>query len=334
MAWHAPATRSWLPIALLAGLGVLLPMLGAYPVFLMDVLCFTLFAAAFNLLLGFTGLLSFGHAAFFGGAAYACGHALREWGWPPEAGIVFGVAVAAGLGLVMGALAIRRSGIYFAMITLALAQMLYFVFLQAPFTHGEDGLQEVPRGRLFGLLSLGDDLNLYYVVLAVVLAASAFIARVVDSPFGQVLLAIRDNEPRAVSLGYDTARVKLLAFVLSAALAGLAGALKTVVLGFAALTDAHWTMSGLVILMVLVGGVGTLLGPLVGALVVIGLEHKIGEIGALLAKITGISWFSGLGEAVTMVTGLIFIVCVMAFRRGVVGELGHWWRRRRAGATA
>jgi branched-chain amino acid transport system permease protein len=292
-----------------------------------------LFAAAFNLLLGFTGLLSFGQAAFFGGAAYACGTALRDWGWPPEAGLLFGVATAALLGALVGGLAIRRKGIYFAMITLALAQMLYFVFLQAPFTHGEDGLQEIPRGRLFGLLSLGDDLTLYYVVLVIVIAAWLFIARVVDSPFGQVLLAIRDNEARAVSLGYATDRVKLLAFVLSAALAGLAGALKTVVLGFASLTDAHWTMSGLVILMVLVGGVGTLTGPLIGALIIVGLEHKIGEIGAALAKITGISWFSGLGEAVTMVTGLIFIVCVMAFRRGVVGEFRDWWRRRRGGMS-
>jgi branched-chain amino acid transport system permease protein len=323
----------WLPFAVLLGLGVVLPLVGAYPVFLMDVLCFALFAAAFNLLLGFTGLLSFGHAAFFGAAAYACGHALREWGWPTEAGVLLGVAVAALLGALMGGLAIRRSGIYFAMITLALAQMLYFVFLQAPFTHGEDGLQEIPRGRLFGIIPLADDLTLYYVVLAVVAAAYLFIARVVASPFGQVLLAIRDNEARAISLGYATGRVKLLAFVLSAALAGLAGALKTVVLGFAALTDAHWTMSGLVILMVLVGGVGTMVGPLVGALVIIGLEHKIGEIGAVLAKITGISWFSGLGEAVTMVTGLIFIVCVMAFRGGVVGEFLDWWRRRARAAA-
>jgi branched-chain amino acid transport system permease protein len=326
-----PPLPSLLRLGAAVALAAVLPLLGAYPVFLMDVLCFALFASAFNLLLGFTGLLSFGHAAFFGAAAYACGTALREWGWPPEAGLLFGVAVAAMLGLLIGGLAIRRSGIYFAMITLALAQMLYFVFLQAPFTHGEDGLQEVPRGVLFGFISLGNDLTLYYVVLAIAVGAYLFIERVVSSPFGQVLLAIRDNEARAVSLGYATDRVKLLAFVLSAALAGLAGALKTVVLGFAALTDAHWTMSGLVILMVLVGGVGTLIGPLVGALVIIGLEHKIGEIGAVLAKITGISWFSGLGEAVTMVTGLIFVVCVMAFRRGIVGECMDWWRRRRGG---
>ncbi len=320
------------PLGLLAmvALAIVLPLVGAYPVFLMDVLCFALFAAAFNLLLGYAGLLSFGHAAFFGGAAYACGQALRVWGWPTEAGVLFGTGVAAALGAVMGALAIRRSGIYFAMITLALAQMLYFVFLQAPFTHGEDGLQEIPRGRLLGLLPLDNDLSLYYVVLAVVVGALLAIGRIVGSPFGQVLLAIRDNEARAVSLGYASNRVKLLAFILSAALAGLAGAIKTVVLGFASLTDAHWTMSGLVILMVLVGGVGTQLGPVVGALIIIGLEHKIGEIGAFLAKITGISWFSGLGEAVTMVTGLIFIVCVLAFRRGLIGELMEAWRRRRS----
>jgi branched-chain amino acid transport system permease protein len=322
-----PALRVGLAVALAAAL----PLAGAYPVFLMDVLCFALFAAAFNLLLGYTGLLSFGHAAFFGASAYACGVALRDWGWAPEAGLALGVACAAALGTAIGALGIRRKGIYFAMITLALAQMLYFVFLQAPFTHGEDGLQEIPRGRLLGLLPLADDLTLYYVVLAIVVAAWLFIGRVIDSPFGQVLLAIRDNEPRAISLGYATDRVKLLAFVLSAALAGLAGALKALVLGFASLTDAHWSMSGMVILMVLVGGVGTRLGPLVGALIIVGLEHKIGEIGAALANFTGISWFSGLGEAVTMVTGLIFIVCVTAFRRGIVGEWLDWWRRKRGG---
>ena len=330
----ARETRGRLLRAVVAlGVAAVLPALGAYPVFLMDVLCFALFAAAFNLLLGYAGLLSFGHAAFFGGAAYACGVALRDWGWPPEAGLAFGVACAALLGGLIGALGIRRKGIYFAMITLALAQMLYFIFLQAPFTHGEDGLQEIPRGRLFGALPLDNDLSLYYVVLAIVTAAWLFIGRIVESPFGQVLLAIRDNETRAISLGYATDRVKLLAFVLSAALAGLAGALKALVLGFASLTDAHWTMSGLVILMVLVGGVGTRLGPMVGALVIVGLEHKIGEIGTALADFTGISWFSGLGEAVTMVTGLIFIVCVMAFRRGVVGECADWWRRRRGGMT-
>jgi len=324
-----PALRVGVALAIAAAL----PLVGAYPVFLMDVLCFGLFAAAFNLLLGYSGLLSFGHAAFFGAAAYACGVALRDWGWPPEAGLLLGVLCAAGLGALIGALGIRRKGIYFAMITLALAQMLYFVFLQAPFTHGEDGLQEIPRGRLLGVLPLADDLVLYYVVLAIVAGAWIFMGRVIGSPFGQVLLAIRDNEPRAISLGYATDRFKLLAFVLSAALAGLAGALKALVLGFASLTDAHWSMSGLVILMVLVGGVGTRWGPLVGALVIVGLEHKIGEIGAVLANFTGISWFSTLGEAVTMVTGLIFIVCVMAFRRGIVGECIDWWHRKRGGLS-
>jgi len=323
-----PAGRVGHGLLLLVALG--LPLLGAYPVFLMDVLCFALFAAAFNLLLGFTGLLSFGHAAFFGAAAYATGHALHEWNLPTEGGVLFGVGVAALLGLVIGGLAIRRSGIYFSMITLALAQMLYFFFLQAPFTHGEDGLQGVPRGRLLGSIDLGNDLVLYYVVLGVFCGAYLLIARIVDSPFGQLLAALRDNEPRAISLGYATGRAKLLAFVLSAALAGLAGSIKAVVLGFAALTDAHWSTSGLVILMVLVGGVGTLPGPLVGALVIVGLENKIGDIGAGLARITGISWFSGLGEAVTIVTGLIFVVCVMAFRRGLIGEIEDRLRRRRS----
>jgi branched-chain amino acid transport system permease protein len=297
----------------------------------MDVLCFALFACAFNLLLGFTGLLSFGHAAFFGAAAYAAGYALKEWGWPTEAGLLFGVIVAASLGLLVGGLAIRRSGIYFSMITLALAQMVFFFFLQAPFTHGEDGMQAIPRGRLLGLAPLDHDLTLYYMVLTIFVASYLLIQRIVHSPYGQVLSAVRDNEARAISLGYATHRVKLLAFVLSAALAGLAGALKALVLGFAALTDAHWATSGLVILMVLVGGVGTLLGPVVGALIIVGLENKVGDIGAALAKITGISWFSGLGESVTIVTGLIFVICVMAFRRGVVGEISDRWRQRRSG---
>ena len=320
------------------GLGVLLlvaialPYLGAYPVFVMQVLCFALFASAFNLLLGFAGLLSFGHAAFLGSAAYCTGYALRELGWPTEAGVLLGVLAAGALGFVIGGLAIRRSGIYFAMITLALAQMLYFVFLQAPFTHGEDGLQGIPRGRLLGVLSLDNDLTLYYVVLAIFVGAYVLIERIVNSPFGQLLHAVRDNEARAISLGYATDRVKLLTFVLSAALAGLAGSLKALTLGFASLTDAHWSTSGLVILMVLVGGVGSLLGPLVGALIIVGLENKIGDIGAALAKITGISWFSGLGEAVTIVTGLIFVLCVMALRRGVIGEAAAWLQRRRTRA--
>jgi len=320
--------------ALLVALSVALPFLGAYPVFLMQVLCFALFASAFNLLLGFAGLLSFGHAAFFGAAAYFAGYALHDLAWPTEAGLLLGVAGAALLGLIFGALAIRRSGIYFSMITLALAQMLYFFFLQAPFTHGEDGLQAIPRGRLLGLVPLDNDLTLYFFVLIVCIGCYLLIQRIVRSPFGQLLHAVRDNEPRAISLGYAPDRAKLLAFVLSATLAGLAGALKALTLGFASLTDAHWTTSGLVILMVLVGGVGSLLGPLVGALIIIGLENKIGDIGAALAKITGISWFSGLGEAVTIVTGFIFVLCVMAFRRGVIGEWTAWMQRRRGGLSA
>jgi len=312
-------------------LGAVLPFLGAYPVFLMEVLCFALFASAFNLLLGFAGLLSFGHSAFLGAAAYGTGYALLQLRWPTEAGLLFGVAAAALLGLIIGGLAIRRSGIYFSMITLALAQMLYFFFLQAPFTHGEDGLQGIPRGRLLGIFSLDNDLTLYYVVLALFVGGYLFIQRVVRSPFGQLLSAVRDNEARAISLGYAPDRAKLLVFVLSATLAGLAGALKALVLGFASLTDAHWSTSGLVILMVLVGGVGTLLGPLVGALIIVGLENKIGDIGAALAEMTGISWFSGLGEAVTIVTGLIFVACVMAFRRGVIGECAAWLHQRRGG---
>jgi branched-chain amino acid transport system permease protein len=230
----------------------------------------------------------------------------------------------------MGVLAIRRSGIYFSMITLALAQMLYFFFLQAGFTGGEDGLQSVPRGKLLGLVDLTSDVTLYYVVLAIFVLSFLLIYRAVHSPFGQVLKAIRENEARAMSLGYDTARFKLLAFVLSAALAGLAGATKTLVLGFATLTDAHWSTSGLVILMVLMGGMGTMLGPILGAFVVVALENKVGDIGMFLGSVTGIEWFNGLGEAVTIVIGLIFVVCVMSFRRGMVGEVNAWWARRRA----
>jgi branched-chain amino acid transport system permease protein len=292
-----------------------------YPVLLMKILCFALFACAFNLLIGFTGLLSFGHAAFFGGASYFAGHALKVWGLPTEIGILIGTVCAAGLGLIIGGLAIRRQGIYFTMITLALAQMLFFVFLQAPFTGGEDGLQSIPRGSLLGLLELKNDIVMYYVVLAIVIAAFLFIVRIIHSPFGQVLKAIRENESRAISLGYDVERYKLLAFVLSAALAGLAGSTKAVVLGFGTLTDVHWSMSGLVVLMTLVGGLGTLVGPVVGAIVIIALENKLGDFGTWLASITNIEWFNTIGESVTMVTGLIFVICVLAFRRGIIGEL-------------
>jgi branched-chain amino acid transport system permease protein len=305
-----------------------------YPVFLMKLLCFALFACAFNLLIGFTGLLSFGHAAFFGGAGYVAGHAMKMWGLPFELAIVLGTGCGALIGLLMGALAIRRQGIYFTMITLALAQMLYFVFLQAPFTGGEDGLQGVPRGKLFGVLDLANDTAFYYVVLAICVAAFALIVRTINSPFGQVLRAVKENEPRAISLGYDVNRYKLLAFVLSAALAGLAGATKTAVMGFETLTDVHWAMSGTVVLMTLLGGMGTMAGPAIGAVIVIVLENKLGDIGTWLAGATGIEWFSTLGESVTIVTGFIFIVCVLAFRRGIVGELAAWFQRRAAAPAA
>lgn len=297
------------------------PFLGAYPVFVMKLMCFALYASAFNLLLGYTGLLSFGHAAFLGGAAYLCGHSIKVWGLNPEWALLLGTAGGAFLGWIFGLLAIRRQGIYFSMITLALAQMLFFVCLQTPFTGGEDGMQGVPRGSLFGLLDLKSDLAMYYVALAVVVLAFLLIVRIIHSPFGQVLKGIKENEARAISLGYDTQRYKLLAFVLSAALAGLAGSLKTLVLGFATLSDVHWTSSGEVILMTLVGGLGTLSGPLLGSAVVVVLENKLGEIGNVLAALSGVDWFKTLGESVTMVTGLIFVICVLAFRRGIMGEI-------------
>ncbi|KUE86663.1 branched-chain amino acid ABC transporter permease [Cupriavidus necator] len=308
------------------------PLAGAYPVFVLKVLCFALFACAFNLLIGYTGLLSFGHAAFFGGAGYAAGHAMKVWGVTPEIGLILGTGAGALIGYVVGSLAIRRQGIYFSMITLALAQMLFFICLQAPFTGGEDGLQGIPRGKLFGVLPLSDDLTLYYVALAIIVAAFALIVRTVHSPFGQILKAIKENEPRAISLGYDVDRFKLTAFVLSAALSGLAGSIKALVLGFETLTDVHWSMSGSVILMTLVGGLGTLSGPIVGAFVVVALENKLGDIGNFLASVTGISWFGTLGESVTMVTGVIFVICVLTFRRGIMGELlarfgGHSGKR-------
>jgi branched-chain amino acid transport system permease protein len=298
-----------------AGLVLLLiaPFIGLYPVFMMKALCFAIFACAFNLLLGFTGLLSFGHAAFLGAAAYGTGWLIRSAGVPPELGILAGVGFAALLGLLVGLIAIRREGIYFAMITLAMAQMIYFVWLQAPFTGGEDGLQGVPRGRLFGLLPLSDPLVMYYSVLAVFVAVFLFIVRVVHSPYGQVLKAIRENEPRAISLGYDVNRYKLLAFVLSTALAGLAGSLKTVVLGFATLSDAHWSLSGEVVLMTLLGGMGTFAGPVIGAFTIIGLQNFLAD---------------RVGSWVTVIIGAIFVVCVLAFRKGIVGELLAWQQRR------
>jgi branched-chain amino acid transport system permease protein len=303
-------------LALLA-LALLAPVIGLYPVFVMKLLCFALFACAFNLLLGFTGLLSFGHAAFFGFAAYVTGYFVKVQGWTPELGILAGVVVAALLGLVFGLVAIRRQGIYFAMITLALSQMVFFFCLQAPFTGGEDGLQGVLRGKLFGIVPLLNDTVMYYVVLAVFLACFLGILRIVTSPFGQVLKMIRENEPRAISLGYDVDRYKLLAFVLSAALAGLAGSLKTLVMKFATLSDVHWSMSGEVILMSLLGGVGTFFGPVLGAGVVIALQDMLAD---------------KVGEWVTVIIGVIFVVCVLAFRKGIVGELLAWRERRKAKA--
>lgn len=314
---------------LLLGL-IAAPFMGAYPVFVMKLMCFALFASAFNLLLGYTGLLSFGHAAFLGGAAYVAGYSIKAWGFTPEIGMLLGTLIGALLGLIFGWLAIRRQGIYFSMITLALAQMLFFVALQAKFTGGEDGLQGVPRGKLFGLIDLSNDLVMYYVALAIVALAFLLIVRTIHSPFGQVLKAIKENEPRAISLGYDVNRFKLLAFVLSAALTGLAGSLKTVVLGFATLSDVHWTTSGHVILMTLMGGLGTLSGPIVGSAVVVALENKIGDFGTFMAHITGVEWFSTLGESVTIVTGLIFVLCVLLFRKGIMGELIAWLDRRKS----
>ncbi|MFC0813518.1 branched-chain amino acid ABC transporter permease [Paracoccus panacisoli] len=278
-----------------------------YPVFLMTLLCFGLFAAAFNLLLGYTGLLSFGHAAFFGGAAYFTAHAAKVWGWPPEFALLLGVAGAAGLGLLMGAIAIRRQGIYFAMITLALAQMFFFACLQMPFTHGEDGIQSVPRGHLFGVIDLNQPLTMYFFVLVVFLLGLVIIWRFVHSPFGMILKAIRENEQRAISLGYSVAHYKLGAFVMSAALAGLAGGLKALVLQFATLTDVAWQMSGEVILMTLIGGIGTMLGPIVGAGIVIALQQRLATT----------------DFPVTIITGVVFMVCVLLFRRGLIGELAH-----------
>ncbi|MDP1751232.1 MAG: branched-chain amino acid ABC transporter permease [Reyranella sp.] len=286
----------------------------AYPIFLMTALCFALFACAFNLLLGYVGLMSFGHAMFFGISGYFFGHVVKAWGMAPELGILAGVAGAAVLGAITGALAIRRQGIYFAMITLAFAQMIYFICIQAPFTGGEDGLQGIVRKPLLGgLIPTKDDRVLYYVVLAIFLFGYGTIYRIIHSPFGQVLKAIRDNEQRAVSLGYEADRYKLLAFVLSAALAGLAGATKAMVLQFATLTDVSAAMSGEVVLMALVGGLGTIIGPVVGAFIIITMQN----------------YLAATGEFVLVIQGMIFVVIVMAFRKGLVGELADWWKSRR-----
>lgn len=284
----------------------------AYPVFVMDLLCFSLFACAFNLLLGYTGLLSFGHAAFFGGAAYVTGYVIKAWGFTPFVGILTGTAFTLVLGYAFGYLAIRRQGIYFAMVTLALAQIIYFMILQLPFTGGENGLQGIPRGQLFGLISLNDPLAMYYFVFGIFLLGFLIIYRTIHSPFGEVLQAIRENEPRALSLGYDVDRFKLLAFVISATLAGLAGATKAVVFQFASLTSAHWQTSGEVILMTLVGGLGTVFGPVVGAITVGALSHQLSSFG---------SW-------VQVILGVIFVICVLVFRRGIVGELERLVNKR------
>lgn len=293
-------------IALVIGIGVLLSApLFVYPVFIMKVLCFALFAAAFNLLIGYTGLLSFGHAAFFGGAAYFTAHAVKEWGFPPEMGILIGVLGGAGLGLVMGFFAIRRQGIYFSMITLSLAQMFFFFCLQAGFTHGEDGIQSVPRGYLFGFIDLSNPFAMYYTVAGIFLIGVFIIWRFVHSPFGMILKSIRENELRATSLGYSVARYKLGAFVMSAALAGLAGATKALVFQFATLTDVSWQTSGEVILMTLLGGIGTMVGPVIGAGIVVMLGNYLATT----------------GFPVTIITGVVFMVCVLLFRRGLIGEL-------------
>jgi len=282
-----------------------------YPLFLMKALCFALFACAFNLLIGYVGLLSFGHAVFLGSAGYTSAYAAKSWGWPPELAIVSGTAVAAALGVLIGALAIRSKGIYFANITLALAQMIYFFCVQAKFTGGEDGIQAVPRGVLLGVLDLRNVLSMYFVVLAIFLAGFLLLYRTIHSPFGQVLKAVREHEPRAVSLGYSAERYKLVAFVLSATLSGLAGGTKAIVFQLASLTDVHWTMSGEVVLMTLLGGLGTVFGPVVGAFIVISLENYLAQLGA---------W-------VTVVQGLIFVICVLTFRRGVIGEVSRFLRK-------
>jgi branched-chain amino acid transport system permease protein len=298
------------------GLAILIaaPFIGLYPVFMMTALCFAIFACAFNLLLGYTGLLSFGHAAYLGAAAYATGWLVKSAHLTPELGVLAGTLVAGLCGLAVGLIAIRRQGIYFAMVTLAMAQMIYFVFLQAPFTGGEDGLQGVPRGSLFGLIPLANDKVMYYVVLAVFVTVFLFIIRIVHSPYGQVLKAIRENEPRAISLGYDVDRYKLLAFVLSTSLAGLAGSIKVVAVGFATLTDAHWSLSGEVVLMTLLGGMGTFAGPVIGAFTIIGLQNFLAD---------------QVGAWINVIIGAIFVVCVVAFRRGFVGELLAWQQRRK-----
>jgi len=302
--------HQYIGIGVMAALFAIAPLV-VYPVFMMKAMCFALFACAFNLLLGFGGLLSFGHAMFLGTAGYAAAHAAKVWGLSPELAILFGTACAFALSLVTGLLAIRRLGIYFAMITLALAQMIFFFYLQSSFTGGEDGIQSVPRGRLLGFIDLSNIWAMYYTVFVVFMAGFLLIYRVIHSPFGQVLKSIRENEARATSLGYDSARYKFMAFVLSGTLAGLAGAVKALVFQLASLTDVHWTMSGEVVLMTLLGGLGTIFGPVIGAFIIIAMENYLAQLGA---------W-------VTVVQGAIFVVCVLTFRRGVVGEIAHYIKK-------
>lgn len=296
----------WVAFAIMVAIFAIAPI-WVYPIFLMKVMCFAVFACAFNLLLGFSGLLSFGHAMFLGLAGYTSAHAAKVWGWNPELAIIVGTLSSTVLAYVVGSLAIRRQGIYFAMITLALAQMIFFFCLQAPFTGGEDGIQAVPRGRLFGVIDLADNINMYVFVLVIFLASFLFIWRVIHSPFGQILKAIREHQDRATSLGYDTDRYKLLAFVISGALAGTAGATKALVFQLASLTDVHWSMSGEVVLMTLLGGMGTLFGPVAGAAVIVTMQNYLAQLGA---------W-------VTIVQGVIFVICVLAFRRGIIGEIAN-----------
>jgi branched-chain amino acid transport system permease protein len=295
----------------MAALLAIVPATGIYPFFVMQALCFALLACAFNLLIGFGGLLSFGHAMFLGTAGYFTAHALKVWGVSPEIGIVIGTAGAAALGLITGYVSIRRQGIYFSMITLALSQLLYFIYLQAPFTHGEDGIQGIPQGKLFWFIDLSKPTILYYVVLIGFLAGFLLIFRTINSPFGEVLKSIRENEPRAISLGYKTDQYKLLAFILSGTLAGFAGSLKVFVAQNASLTDVHWSMSGEIVLMTLVGGLGTIFGPVVGAFIIIAMQQ----------------YLAGFGQWVTVIQGVIFVACVLTFRRGIVGEIGHFFRR-------
>jgi branched-chain amino acid transport system permease protein len=283
----------------------------AYPFFLMQALCFALFACAFNLLIGYVGLLSFGHAMFLGTAAYFSAHIAKIWGWPPELAILTAALGAAGIGLCVGLLAIRRQGIYFAMITLAFSQMIYFFCLEVPFTHGEDGIQAVPQGKLLGIFDLSNQMVLYFCVFAIFLLGFGLIHRIVNSPFGEILKAIRENEPRAISLGYKVDQYKLAAFVLSAGLAGLAGATKAIVAQNASLTDVHWSMSGEVVLMTLVGGLGTIFGPVVGAFIIVAMQNYLAQF----------------GQWVTVIQGVIFVTCVLAFRRGIVGEIGNLMRK-------